>query len=63
MMKGYYDKYIFKYTYPVAPGWEGSGVVVKSGGGIMANKALGRRVGFVKKTHPDGINQPWGGSY
>lgn len=62
-MKGMYDKYIYKFNYPVAPGWEGSGVVVKSGGGVLANRAIGKRVGFVKKVMPDGVNMPWGGSY
>ena len=32
-------------------GWEGSGIVVRSGGGFMGSgwKALGKRVAFVRK--------------
>jgi len=38
-LQGQYDDFdVFKNTYPCVAGWEGSGVVVASGGGIMANR-------------------------
>tara|TARA_B110000305_G_C18916861_1_gene393276 strand:+ start:114 stop:560 length:447 start_codon:yes stop_codon:yes gene_type:complete len=49
-MKGMYDEFdLFKIPYPNVPGWEGSGIVVRSGGGFMGWKALGKRVAFVRK--------------
>lgn len=36
--------YVGKPNYPVIPGIEGSGVVVASGGGVLANIRLGKRV-------------------
>jgi len=39
---------LFKIHYPSTPGWEGSGLVVKSGGGSVAQKALGKRVAFTR---------------
>ena len=47
-MKGYYDTIVFKITYPSSPGWEGAGIVVKSGGGFFANRTLGKRVAFTR---------------
>jgi len=48
-MKGWYDDYdLFKTTYPNAPGWEGAGLVVQSGGGIMGWKNSGKRVAFTR---------------
>jgi NADPH:quinone reductase-like Zn-dependent oxidoreductase len=47
-MKGYYDSIVFKITYPSSPGWEGAGIVVKSGGGFFANRTLGKRVAFTR---------------
>ena len=47
-MKGLYDTVLFKITYPSSPGWEGAGIVVKSGGGFFANRTLGKRVAFVR---------------
>lgn len=51
MLKGMYDENggVFKINYPTVPGWEGSGIVVKSGGGWSAWRAMGRRVAFVRK--------------
>ncbi len=37
-------EYGVKKALPIVPGFEGSGVVVKSGGGLIANALLGRRV-------------------
>jgi len=52
-MKGNYDEFnVFKFNYPQAPGWEGSGTVVASGGGMMANRAVGKKVSFVRKMTP-----------
>jgi NADPH:quinone reductase-like Zn-dependent oxidoreductase len=49
MMKGMYvDFDLFKIPYPNNPGWEGAGVVVAVGGGIMTWNCLGRRVSFVR---------------
>lgn len=48
-MKGFYDdKELFKISYPSSPGWEGAGIVVKSGGGFFANRTLGKRVAFTR---------------
>ena len=33
--------------HPIGMGSEGCGVVVASGGGLMANKCLGKNVGFI----------------
>jgi NADPH:quinone reductase len=40
------DQYDIKKPRPVVPGFEGSGVVVAAGGGMMARFLLGRRVAF-----------------
>jgi NADPH:quinone reductase-like Zn-dependent oxidoreductase len=41
-MKGLYHNFdLFKIQPGVSPGWEGAGVVVKSGGGMIANRAVG----------------------
>ena len=46
-MKGMYHKWdVFPLKYPTVSGWEGSGIVVQSGGGIMAWRAMGKRVSF-----------------
>ena len=37
-------EYPHRKTYPYVPGLEGSGLVVASGGGFMANFVLGKRV-------------------
>jgi NADPH:quinone reductase-like Zn-dependent oxidoreductase len=48
-MKGQYDTFgVFTFNYPQAPGNEASGVVVKSGGGIMANDMMGKNVAFTR---------------
>lgn len=44
-MRGLYN---VKLTYPYTPGWEGSGTVVKSGGGALADALFGKRVAFFK---------------
>jgi NADPH2:quinone reductase len=44
-MKG---KYNVQLKYPYTPGWEGSGVVVKTGDSEKAKKLLGKRVAFMK---------------
>ena len=61
-MKGMYDEYdVFRTNYPAVAGWEGSGIVVKSGGGIMANRCVGRNVSFVRA--PEGNEFKVGGAY
>jgi NADPH:quinone reductase len=44
-MAGDYDG---DYNDPWVPGNEGSGTVIKSGGGLLAWSLMGKRVGFVK---------------
>ncbi|MEM1350352.1 MAG: zinc-binding dehydrogenase, partial [Myxococcota bacterium] len=48
--------YGFKKTLPVTPGFEASGMVVATGGGIAARALLGRRVAYVVRGKGDG---PW----
>ena len=48
--------------FPFAPGDEGSGVVVKSGGGFMANRMVGKRVAFLRVWHKKSTGPP-NGSY
>ena len=44
-MKGNYDNFgVYTFDYPIAPGNEASGIVVKSGGGMMANRLVGSKV-------------------
>lgn len=48
-MKGLYDDFdVFKFNYPTVPGWEGAGTVVASGGGMVANRQVGKRCSFVR---------------
>lgn len=62
-LKGKYDHYnVFEINYPLPNGTEGSGKVVKSGGGFMANRAVGSRVSFVRHT-VRGNEFEKGGSY
>lgn len=61
-MKGMYDEFdVFKTNYPAVAGWEGSGIVVKSGGGMIANRCVGRNVSFVRA--PEGNEFKTGGAY
>jgi NADPH:quinone reductase len=46
-MEGLYDEYM-DYEYPFVTGWEGSGTVVESGGGLHAWYLQGKRVAFTK---------------
>jgi len=59
MMQGDYNG---DYKYPLTPGVEGSGVVVASGGGIMAWRLIGKRVGFTRQSEKAGKYSA-GGSY
>jgi len=36
-------------------GWEGSGTVVESGGGVMAWRIVGKRVAFTKCQEEEGV--------
>ena len=40
-----------KKFVPVIPGIEGSGIVIQSGGGFIANGQVGKMVGFVSPTN------------
>lgn len=61
-LKGMYtDSEVFDIQYPSVPGWECAGIVVKSGGGLMAWKSLGKRVAAVRKV--EGRKMIKGGSY
>ncbi|CDW78288.1 zinc-binding dehydrogenase family protein [Stylonychia lemnae] len=39
--------------FPIVPGWEGSGTVIASGGGLMAWRLVGKRVAVSKMEEPD----------
>jgi NADPH:quinone reductase-like Zn-dependent oxidoreductase len=45
-MQGDYNGH---YQYPLVPGNEGSGTVIASGGGLMAWRLQGKRVGFARE--------------
>ncbi|TNV77752.1 hypothetical protein FGO68_gene2007 [Halteria grandinella] len=50
-MSGMYKLYTDdpnKVKYPMAPGWEGAGVVVANGGGIMGWRLVGKRVAVTR---------------
>lgn len=62
-MKGMYDVFdVYNTRYPSTPGWEGAGVVVQSGGGLMAWRAMGKRVAFTRKV-VNGNEKVHGGTY
>lgn len=46
--------YGIQKDYPVVPGFEASGVVIESGGGMYANYLKGKRVSCVAANHLDG---------
>ena len=61
-MKGSYDDAgVYSFDYPIVSGNEASGVVVKSGGGIMANRLVGSKVACVRTI--DGHHYRNGGMY
>jgi len=61
-MKGLYDGFdVFKINYPSVPGWEGAGRVISSGGGMLSNRLVGKRVAFVR--YVDGNEFKLGGCY
>lgn len=39
---------------PAVPGWEGSGIVMASGGGFIANRLVGKRVACASRVNGDG---------
>ena len=45
-MKGAYGDLDMGLTYPSVSGWEGSGIVVANGGGLIGWRVLGKRVAF-----------------
>jgi NADPH2:quinone reductase len=49
-MKGYYSKNeVWGITYPFTAGFEGSGLVIANGGGMLAKAVQGKRVAFLRK--------------
>ena len=42
-----------KMKFPLAPGWEGAGTVIESGGGLMAWRLVGKRVACTKCNEPN----------
>ena len=62
-MKGMYDDFgVYKINYPMSAGNEASGIVVKSGGGMMANGKLGKNVAFTRVVTKD-FEFPTGGVF
>jgi NADPH2:quinone reductase len=51
LLQGKYGK---KKNLPAIPGWEGSGTVVATGGGLLARWLLGKRVAFSVQNEGDG---------
>ena len=61
-LKGGYDEAgVFKFDYPIVQGNEASGIVVKSGGGMMANRLVGSKVACVRTIN--GYHYQVGGMY
>ncbi|CDW88723.1 zinc-binding dehydrogenase family protein [Stylonychia lemnae] len=46
-MSGKYSKFI-NYKYPMILGFEGSGIVIENGGGLLGWRLVGKRVSFIK---------------
>lgn len=51
LLKGLYGT---RKTLPAVPGWEGAGVVVAAGGGLLGKWLVGRRVAFSSRSDSDG---------
>ncbi len=60
--RDYYIPTAKDLPYPLTPGDEGSGVVVRSGGGFMANRMVGKRVAFLRTWSKHNTGPP-NGSY
>lgn len=52
-MYGGNDEGVLNIQYPFTPGWEGSGTVVRNGGGLMGWRLVGKRVSISKCQEPD----------
>ncbi len=50
-----HGEYGFKKPVPVTPGFEGTGVVVASGGGILANRLMGKSVLCANQAEGNGL--------
>lgn len=63
-MEGKYTEYM-NFEYPFICGWEGSGTVVETGGGLHSWYLNGKRVAFSKCNEPmeDGATVKIGGTY
>jgi len=44
------ERHIHEKIMPCTPGWEGSGIVIKNGGGIAGWSLNGKRVAFASNT-------------
>ena len=53
LLRGFYAKAGQSIDFPFAPGWEGAGTVVRSGGGLMAWRLVGKRVSCSKCGEPE----------
>ena len=63
MMKGMYNPFdLFHIPIPNNPGWEGSGIVVKTDGSFMHKGKLGKRVSFTRNV-VNGNHMVSGGAY
>lgn len=51
LLQGLYGK---RKTLPAVPGWEGSGTVVATGGGILGRWLMGKKVAFSVQSDTDG---------
>ena len=48
-MKGMYDDFgVLKSNYPMSAGNEASGICVKSGGGMLANSKVGKKIAMTR---------------
>ena len=62
-LKGYYSEHgLYEIEYPSVPGWEGAGIVVHNGGGLLGWGIMGKRVAFVRRLHNE-TEMRYGGCY
>ncbi|CDW84327.1 zinc-binding dehydrogenase family protein [Stylonychia lemnae] len=56
-LKGIYEESFkdsgMNIQFPIVPGWEGSGTVIASGGGLLAWRLVGKRVAMTKTDEPN----------
>jgi NADPH:quinone reductase-like Zn-dependent oxidoreductase len=64
-MAGMYKLYTddpAKIKFPLSPGWEGSGVVIQNGGGLMGWRLVGKRVAVCRHREANRVFS-YGGCY